>query len=217
MTALTKDELQQIDKANAAGKKPVVFVHGLWLLASSWVPWCAYFEEKGYTTIAPGWPDDPDTVDEAKQDPEVFAHKRIKQVTDYYVDAIHQLKMKPAVIGHSFGGLIAQKIAGEGVSAVTVGIDPAPFRGVLPLPLSALKSGSPVLKNPLNYGRAVGLTYDQFRYGYANVVDESEVHDFMKNTRCPVPGHRSFKRQLPISIHGLKQRLIPRIPNADLC
>ena len=151
MTVLTTHEQQEIDRANTSGVQPVVFVHGLRLLASSWDRWRALFEEQGYTTLAPGWPDDPDTVEEAKQDPEVFAHKRIKQVTDHYVDAIRQLKTKPAVIGHSFGGLIAQKVAGEGVAAVTVAIDPAPFRGVLPLPLSALKSSAAVLGNPPDF------------------------------------------------------------------
>src|SRR5213080_421911 len=163
MTVLTIHEQQEIDRANTEGKQPVVFVHGLWLLASSWDNWRALFEEQGYTTLTPGWPDDPDTVEEAKKDPEVFAHKRIKQVTDHYVDAIRQLKTMPAVIGHSFGGLIAQRLAGEGVAAATVAIDPAPFRGVLPLPLSALRSASPVLKNPRNVHRAVPLTYAQFR------------------------------------------------------
>src|SRR2546421_8950212 len=158
MTVLTIHEQQEIDHANTEGKQPVLFVHGLWLLSSSWDNWRQLFEEQGYTTLAPGWPDDPDSVEEAKQDPEVFAHKRIKQVTDHYVDAIGKLKTKPAVVGHSFGGLIAQKVAGEGMAAVTVAIDPAPFRGVLPLPLSALKSSSAVLGNPLHYTRADPLT-----------------------------------------------------------
>src|SRR3984893_17558483 len=163
MTVLTIHEQQEIDRANTSGLQPVVFVHGLWLLSSSWDNWRALFEEQGYTTLAPGWPDDPETVEEAKQGPEVFPQKRIKQVTDYYVDAIAQLKTKPAVIGHSFGGLIAQRLAGEGVAAVTVAVDPAPFRGVLPLPLSALQSASAVLANPFNYTRAVPLTFEQFR------------------------------------------------------
>ena len=120
MTVLTTHEQQEIDRANTQGKQPVVFVHGLWLLSSSWDRWRALFEEQGYTTLAPGWPDDPQTVEEANDDPEVFAHKRLKQVTDHYIDAIRQLKRKPAVIGHSFGGLIAQMVAGEGVAAVTV-------------------------------------------------------------------------------------------------
>jgi non-heme chloroperoxidase len=109
MTDFTTQEQQEIDRANAEGKQPVVFVHGLWLLASSWDRWRALFEEQGYTTLAPGWPDDPQTVVQATDDPEVFANKRIKQVTDHYADAIRQLKRKPAVIGHSFGGLIAQQ------------------------------------------------------------------------------------------------------------
>ena len=160
MTTLTTHEQQQIDRTNASGLPPVVFVHGLWLLASSWDNWRAFFEEKGYTTIAPGWPDDPETVAAAHDDPEVFANKRIKQVTQHYAEAIQQLKKKPAVIGHSFGGLIAQQLADEGLSAVTVAIDPAGFRGVLPLPLSELKSGAPVLKNPTNYHKAVSLTFE---------------------------------------------------------
>lgn len=193
MTAITSKEQQEIDRANASGLKPVVFVHGLWLLSSSWDRWRALFEEKGYTTLAPGWPDDPETVQEAHDDPDVFAHKRIKQVTDHYVDAIRQLKMRPAVIGHSFGGLIAQRLAGEGVAAVTVAIDPAPFRGVLPLPLSALKSSSAVLGNPLNYTRAVPLTFEQFRFAFANVVDEHEAHELYETYSVPGPGAPLFQ------------------------
>ncbi len=193
MTTLTTHEQQQIERANAEGKQPVIFVHGLWLLSGSWDSWRQMFEEKGYTTLAPGWPDDPDSVEEARQDPEVFAHKRLKQVTDHYIDAIRQLKRRPAVIGHSFGGLIAQKVAGEGVSAVTVAIDPAPFRGVLPLPLSALKSSSAVLGNPLNYTRAVPLTYEQFRYAFANAVEEDEAHTLYETYAVPGSGVPIFQ------------------------
>src|SRR5256884_2151143 len=193
MTVLTNHDQQEIDRANTQGKQPVVFVHGLWLLASSWDNWRALFEEQGYTTLAPGWPDDPETVEAAKQDPEVFAHKRIKQVTQYYVDAIGQLKRKPAVIGHSFGGLIAQRLAGEGVAAVTVAIDPAPFRGVLPLPLSALKSSSAVLGHPLHYTRAHTLTYEQFRFAFANAVDESEAHALYETYSVPGSGVPIFQ------------------------
>ncbi len=193
MTALTTHEQQEIDRANDSGLQPVVFVHGLWLLSSSWDRWRALFEAQGYTTLAPGWPDDPETVEEAKHDPEVFAHKHIKQVTDYYVSTIGQLKTKPAVIGHSFGGLIAQRLAGEGVAAVTVAIDPAPFRGVLPLPLSALKSASAVLGNPLNYTRAVPLTYEQFRFAFANAVDESEAHELYETYSVPGSGAPLFQ------------------------
>jgi len=193
MTVLTHHEQQEIERANISGLQPVVFVHGLWLLASSWDNWRALFEEQGYTTLAPGWPDDPDTVEEAKGDPEVFAHKHIKQVTQHYVDAIRQLKRKPAVIGHSFGGLIAQMVADAGVVAVTVAIDAAPFSGVLPLPLSALKAASPVLGNPLNYNRSVPLTYEQFRFAFANVVDESEAHQLYETYAVPGSGVPLFQ------------------------
>jgi pimeloyl-ACP methyl ester carboxylesterase len=193
MFALTTHEQQDIDRANKSGLQPVVFVHGLWLLASSWDNWREFFEELGYTTIAPGWPDDPETVEEARRDPEVFANKRIQQLADYYCDAIRQLNKKPAVVGHSTGGLLAQKIAGEGVSAVTVAIDPAPFRGVLPLPLSTLKSSSAILGNPLNYSRAVSLTYEQFRYAFANAVEEEEARQLYETYSVAAPGRPIFQ------------------------
>ena len=193
MAMLTELEQQEIDRANASGLPPVVFVHGLWLLSNSWDNWRAFFSERGYSTIAPGWPDDPDSVEAANQDPEALAHKRIRQVTEHYIDAIHQLKMKPAVVGHSFGGLIAEMLAGEGVSAVTVAISPAGFRGVLPLPLSALKSGSPILGNPLNYGRAVPLTFEQFQYAFGNAIDEDEAHTLYNAYAVPAPGRPLFQ------------------------
>ncbi len=193
MTDLTIQELEEIDRANDSGLQPVLFVHGLWLLSGSWGPWRTLFEEQGYTTVAPGWPDDPQTVEEANRDPEVFAHKRIQQVTEYYLEAISRLDQKPAIIGHSFGGLIVQRLAGEGVASATVAIDPAPFRGVLPLPLSALKSSAPVLGNPLNYTRAVPLTYEQFRYAFANAVDEEEARSLYEMCAVPAPGAPLFQ------------------------
>lgn len=173
--SLTINETQEIEQANASGLQPVVFVHGLWMLASSWQPWRSFFEENGYATVAPGWPDDPGTVAEARAHPEVFAGKSVGQVTDHFAEAIAALQRRPAVIGHSFGGLITQQLAGRGLSAVSVPIDSAPFRGVLPLPLSALRSALPVIGNPANYRRAVSLTYEQFRFSFANSVSENEA------------------------------------------
>lgn len=193
MTILTIHEQQEIDRANMQGKQPVVFVHGLYLLASSWDNWCQFFEERGYTTLAPGWPDDPETVADANDDPEVFANKRIKQVTQHYAEAIGQLKKKPVIIGHSFGGLIAQQLADEGLSVVTVAIDPAGFRGVLPVPLAELKSGAPVLSNPANYHRAVSLTYEQFRYGFVNMLEEDEAHALYETFAVPGSGTPVFQ------------------------
>ena len=159
---------EQIDRANATGLTPVVFIHGLWLLPSSWDRWAAVFEEAGYTALTPGWPDDPETVEEANAHPEVFAHKTVGQVADHFAEVIGRLKKKPVVIGHSFGGLITQMLAGRGLAVASVAIDPAPFRGVLPLPLSSLKSAAPVLGNPANRGRAVALTFEQVPSAFAN-------------------------------------------------
>jgi non-heme chloroperoxidase len=184
---------EQIDEANATERTPVVFIHGLWLLPSSWDRWAALFEEAGYTALTPGWPDDPETVEEAKAHPEVFAHKTIRQVADHFADVIGQLKKKPAVIGHSFGGLLTQMLAGRGLSAASVAIDPAPFRGVLPLPFSALKSASPVIGNPANRNRAIPLTYEQFRFAFANAVSEDEAKELYDTFAVPASGVPLFQ------------------------
>jgi len=172
MPDITEYEAEQIREANAADRTPVVFIHGLWLLPSSWDRWRAVFEEAGYATLAPGWPDDPGTVEDANRHPEVLARKSVGQIAGHFGDVIGKLTNKPALIGHSFGGLITQIVAGRAAAAVSVAIDSAPFRGVLPLPFSALKSAAPVIGNPANRGRAIPLTYDQFRYAFANAVSE---------------------------------------------
>jgi non-heme chloroperoxidase len=189
-------EQTEIERANASGLTPVVFVHGLWLLSSSWQRWRDLFEANGYTTIAPGWPDDPATVREAFKHPEVFAHKKVQAVTDHYLDAIRKLEKKPAVVGHSFGGLIAQKVAGSGASAATVTIDNAPLRGVLPLPISSLRSAFPVLGNPANYGKAIALTFPQFKYGWANNLDDVEAKELYETFHVPAPGVPLFQASI---------------------
>jgi non-heme chloroperoxidase len=192
-TAITDHEAEQIAQANASGRTPVVFVHGLWLLASSWDRWAEVFQEAGYATLQPGWPDDPDTYEEAQANPEVFANKTVGQVADHYENVIGGLTLKPGVIGHSFGGLLAQILAGRGLSAATVAVDPAPFRGVLPLPFSALKSASGVLRNPANRHRAVPLSLEQFRYGFANAISEDEAKELYEKFSVPGPGAPIFQ------------------------
>jgi non-heme chloroperoxidase len=193
MATVTQQEAQQIDRANETGRPPVVFVHGLWLLANSWESWATSFEAAGYTALTPGWPDDPVTVDEAKAHPDVFAGKTIKQIADHYVELISRLAAKPAVVGHSFGGLLTQMIAGRGLAGVSVAISPAPFRGVLPIPITALKASWPVLRNPANRKRAVALTYEQFRYAFANAVSKEEAKRLYETFSVPGSGGMIFQ------------------------
>jgi pimeloyl-ACP methyl ester carboxylesterase len=183
----------QVERANATGRTPVVFIHGLWLLPSSWDRWATVFEQAGYAPVAPGWPDDPATVAEANAHPEVFAKKSVGQVAEHFAGVIGKLKKKPAVIGHSFGGLLTQIVAGRGLSEASVAIDPAPFRGVLPLPFSALKAAFPVLSNPANRSRAVALTYEQFRFAFANTVSEDEARELHKTFHVPASGLPLFQ------------------------
>jgi pimeloyl-ACP methyl ester carboxylesterase len=186
---VTERELRQIEQANASGRTPVVFIHGLWLLPSSWDRWVGLFEEAGYAALTPSWPDDPETVAEAREHPEVLAGKTLGQIADHTAEVIGALEKKPAVMGHSTGGLLAQIIADRGLSAATVAIDPGPFRGVLPLPISTLRVSAPVLRNPLNRGRAVTLTFDQFKYGWTNgIADEEEAKRLYETYHVAGPG-----------------------------
>ena len=190
---LSDHEAAQIERANASTATPVVFVHGLWLLPSSWQRWAELFEDSGYVALTPGWPDDPQTVAEAKAHPEVFAGKGISEIADYEEGIIRRLDRKPIVIGHSFGGLLTQILAGRGLAAASVAISPAPFRGVLPLPFSALRSASPALRNPANWNRAVPLTLEQFRYSFGNAISEDESAGLYERWTIAAPGRPLFE------------------------
>ena len=191
--AISDHEAGEIRIANVSGRQPVVFVHGLWLLPSSWDAWARLFESEGYAVLTPDWPDDPRHVDDANKHPEVFADKTVGQVAAHFGAIAGRLTRKPVVIGHSFGGLLAQILAGQGLSAATVAISPAPFRGVLPLPLSALKAAWPVLGSLSNRHRAVPLSYEQFRFAFANAVDEDEAQMLYREYAVPAPGAPLFQ------------------------
>ena len=188
MTAITQREMQQIEQANASGRTPVVFIHGLWLLPGSWDRWAQLFEQAGYAALTPSWPDDPETVEEERANPDVFAKKTLGQIADHTAEVIGKLTKKPAVMGHSTGGLLTYMIADRGLSAASVAIDPGPFRGVLPLPISALRSAGPVLRNPVNRGRAITLTFDQFKYGWANALTDGEARQLYDTYHVAAPG-----------------------------
>jgi non-heme chloroperoxidase len=193
MASITEHEAGQVETANASGRMPVVFIHGLWLLASSWEPWAAAFEAAGYAPVCPGWPDDPATVEEARKAPQVLAGKGVGQVADHMAAVVGALDRKPAIIGHSFGGLLAQILAARGLAAVTVAINPAPFRGILALPPAAIRSTFPVLANPLNRGRAVTLSFDQFQYSWANGPGAAEARRVYDRFHVAAPGKPIFQ------------------------
>jgi pimeloyl-ACP methyl ester carboxylesterase len=172
---------------------PVIFIHGLWLHASSWDPWVEVFSEAGYSATAPGWPGDGATVAETRGNPDALADQGIDEVADHYKALIDTLGTKPIVIGHSFGGMIAEKLLGDDYAAAAIGIDAAQIKGVLPLPLSALRSTLPVFKNPANRHRAVSLTADEFRYSFGNAVSAEESDELYDRWTIPAPGRPLFE------------------------
>ena len=174
-------------------KRTILFIHGLWIHASSWQPWMDLFNQLGYPTLNPPWPGYSATVAECRANPQAIANRGVTEIADSYTRAIASLSQPPIVIGHSFGGLIAQVILGRGIAAAGIAIDPAPIKGVWQLPLSALKASLPVLGNPLNYKKAISLTFDQFRYGFANAVPEKEARELYDRWTIPAPARPLFQ------------------------
>ena len=176
-----------------ADQTPVVFIHGLWLHATSWAPWQELFAAAGYQPLAPGWPGVADTVEAARADPESIANRGIDDVANHYAAIIDRLPAKPILVGHSFGGMIAEKLLGENYAAAAVAIDAAQIKGVLPVPLSALRATLPVFKNPANLHRAVSLTAAQFRYSFGNAVSPEESDELFERWTIPAPGKPLFE------------------------
>ena len=191
--SLSSHERAQIERANADQRQPIVFVHGLWLLHSSWERWAGLFEDEGYVALTPEWPGDPASAEEANAHPEPLAGRTIGEVARHHEQIIQQLDRKPALIGHSFGGALVQILAAKGLSSATVAIDPAGLRGVLPLPFSALKAAWPALKDLGNRHRAVPLSFEQFAFSFANVVEEAEARALYDKFAVPGPGMPLFQ------------------------
>ena len=169
-------------------RTPVVFIHGLWLHATSWTPWLELFAQAGYDPIAPGWPGEPDTPEQARQQPELVADTSIDDATAHYTKIIDSLDASPVIIGHSFGGLIAEKLLGQGIGTAAVAIDPAQIKGVLPLPLAQLRAALPALGNPANLHKAVSLTEKEFKFGFGNALSEQESGELFGKWAIPGSG-----------------------------
>jgi pimeloyl-ACP methyl ester carboxylesterase len=228
---ITEDEQHEIRQANQSGRTPIVFVHGLWLLPSSWDRWADLFRRAGYTTLTPGWPYDLETLEEAKAKHEVFTGKSIGEVANYFEQVIGMLNKRPVVIGHSFGGLLTEILAGRGLAAASVAICPTPSRKVLPLFISgvitidpsipsklvALRPASPELRNPANKDCAVPLKYDEFRYAFANAVDEDQAKRLYKQFCVPASAEVSFADEIfqPAEATNVNPRTVPDVDSKN--
>lgn len=176
-----------------APRARVIFIHGMWLHASSWAPWTEHFRAAGYDPVAPGWPGEPDTVAEARQHPELVANAGIDDIAAHYTKIVDSVDAGPILIGHSFGGLIAEKLLGQGIGAAGVAIDPAQIKGVLPLPLAQLRAALPALGNPANLRRPVSLTEEEFRFGFGNALSEEESAELYSKWAIPSPARPLFQ------------------------
>jgi pimeloyl-ACP methyl ester carboxylesterase len=171
----------------------VVFIHGLWISYAAWQPWIDYFAENGYRSIAPRWLGEAETAADSRAHARAQAGFGINALTDHFAAVMEQFDTPPIAIGHSFGGLFAQKLLGQNKVAAAVAINPAPIKGVRPLPLAQLRSAFPVLGNPLNRGRAKALTQKQFRYGFGNTLSPTESDSLWEQWSIPSPGKPLFE------------------------
>jgi hypothetical protein len=206
MASLPARENREIEAANASGHTPVAFIHGLWLLPSSRASRADFFAQAGYAPLTPDWPDDPETAEQARANPDVLARKTLKQIADHTTEIITALDKKPTVPAHSTRGLLAQMLAGRGLSAATAAIGPGVFRGIQPLPASALKGPGPSPVNPLTRGRAITLTLGQFKYGWANALEEKEAKELYDTFHVAAPGSPWCRWATPTSARGPRRR-----------
>jgi len=189
-------ELAAVDAANASGRVPVLFVHGLWLRPESWREWRWLFESEGYAVLTPGWPGEAASPEEARDEPERLAGLAISQVTEHCAELVARLDRPPVVIGHSLGGLVAQQLAGRGLARATVAVAPAPHRGVLPLPVSSLRAAWPVLRDPRQRRRTVALSPAEFRYAFTNALRADEAERLYAEQAVPAPARPLFELAL---------------------
>ena len=192
-STVTSAELQQVESANRSGRPVVVLVHGMFVHASSWRQWRTLFEGAGYATVAPGWPGEADSVDGARSDGGPTDRQDLRSVLAHHRHLLDRLDRQPALIGHCAGGWVVQRLASEGLASVTVAMEPTPFRGVLPVPLSTVRSTLPVLARPRRYRHATTLTFDQFRYSWGNALGVDEAHELYEQHHVPAPGAALFQ------------------------
>ncbi|MFL6163521.1 MAG: alpha/beta hydrolase [Jatrophihabitantaceae bacterium] len=171
----------------------VVFVHGLWLHSSGWANWARLYADSGYQVHAPGWPGEADTVEETRAHSAALGNQGVGEATEHYAAYIHRLPSVPIVVGHSFGGLIAQKLLGMGLARACVAISPAQFQGNLRVPLRQLRTAAPVLTRPYLLRKTWAHTKDSFHAGFANGVSRDESDEIFERYVIPAPARPLFQ------------------------
>ena len=171
----------------------IVLIHGLWLTPRSWEGWKARFEERGHKVLAPAWPRMAGEVEEIRRDPSVLNGLGVTEIVDHYDRIVRGLGAPPVIMGHSFGGLVTELLLDRGLGAAGVALSPAPVKGVLRLPPAQIRTAFPVLGNPTNKNKTVGLTPNQFRYAFTNTMSDEDAQAAYERYQVPGPGRVLFQ------------------------
>lgn len=170
----------------AAARPPIVLIHGLWMTPKSWDTWAGRYRAAGYDVIVPGWPGiDDRTPAEVRADPEPLKGIGLKQIVDHYERIIRALPAKPIIMGHSFGGLIAQMLADRGLGVAVVGVAPAQPAGITTLPPSTLWTGTPILSNPFGRNGAKPLSKGHFHFTFGNDLPRAASDELWEQYAVP--------------------------------
>lgn len=172
----------------------IVFIHGAWLTASSWENFLGYFEQKGYTCLAPEWPyRDKPAAELREHTPPELAHVGVKELTDHYEAIIKTLPEPPILIGHSFGGLIVQQLLDRGVGRVAVTLDSAAPKGVLAVDWDVLRSNSASLLKWMGWERVVTMSFPEFQFSFVNGFPEAQQRRCYDRYVVPETGRIFFQ------------------------
>jgi len=182
----------------------VVLIHGLWMTPLAWEHWAARYEARGVTVLTPGYPGigpGEGGVQALRDHPDAVAGVGVREVMDHLTEVISKLAAPPVIMGHSFGGTFAQLLVGNGLGSAGVSIDGAGVKGVKAMPFSELHSTFPVLRNPANSKRGVGLTPREFHYAFTNTLTEEESRQAYDRYHAPTPGKILFQGGLANFTH----------------
>lgn len=161
---------------SSKSKGTIVLIHGLWMTPLSWEHWAKRYRDQGYNVVTPTWKQlEGKSIEEIRSNPEILSGIGVTEIFEHLVQVVSNLDESPIIMGHSFGGLFTQLLLDHGFGKAGVAIHSAQTQGVIRLPLSVVRAAWPALKNPFDINGIVDLSFDEFKFAFANGMPEDEA------------------------------------------